>query len=120
MSEGVDATAGLADFRVIDPPRVSPQPVFPNRATLIPLVLLGSIAAGLLACLALSQAFPMVHDTKTLRDTGRPVLGSITRLADRATLARERMATAAFALGIGGLVIAYGAWLTWMTVNPRV
>jgi hypothetical protein len=30
------------------------------------------------------------------------------------------MATAAFALGIGGLVIAYGAWLTWMTVNPRV
>jgi polysaccharide chain length determinant protein (PEP-CTERM system associated) len=120
MSEGVDATAGLADFRVIDPPRVAPQPVFPNRATLIPLLLLGSIAAGLLAALGLSQAFPMVHDTKTLRDTGRPVLGSITRLADRATLARERMATAAFALGLGGLVLAYGAWLTWMTVNPRV
>jgi polysaccharide chain length determinant protein (PEP-CTERM system associated) len=121
MSEGVDATAGLADFRVIDPPRVSPTPVFPNRAVLIPLVLLGSIAAGLLACLALSQAFPMVHDTKTLRDTARrPVLGSITRLADRATLVRERMATAAFAVGIGGLVIAYSAWLTWMSVNPRV
>ena len=33
LSEDVDATR-LAQFRIIDPPRVSPQPVFPNRASL--------------------------------------------------------------------------------------
>jgi polysaccharide chain length determinant protein (PEP-CTERM system associated) len=121
MSEGVDATAGLAEFRVIDPPRVSPTPVFPSRVTLLPLVLLVAVAAGLLVAFALSQAFPTVHDAKSLRDTAqRPVLGTISMLADAAVRHRERMATIMFAVAFGGLLLFYGAWLTWMSVNPRV
>jgi polysaccharide chain length determinant protein (PEP-CTERM system associated) len=121
MSEGVDASAGLAEFRVIDPPRVSPHPVFPSRLTLLPLVLLIAVAAGLLVSFGLSQAFPTVHDARSLRDTaGRPVLGTISMLADAAIRNRERMATVMFAVGLGGLLLFYGAWLTWMSVNPRV
>jgi polysaccharide chain length determinant protein (PEP-CTERM system associated) len=121
MSEGVDATAGLAEFRVIDPPRVSPTPVFPSRLTLLPLVLLVAVAAGLLVSFGLSQAFPTVHDAKSLRDTaGRPVLGTISMLADAAVRHRQRMATIMFAVAFGGLLLFYGAWLTWMSVNPRV
>ena len=39
MAEDVDSTARMADFRIIDPPRVSPKAVFPNRLALVPLVL---------------------------------------------------------------------------------
>jgi polysaccharide chain length determinant protein (PEP-CTERM system associated) len=121
MSEGVDATAGLAEFRVIDPPRVSPQPVFPSRLMLVPLVLLIAVGAGLLVSFALSQAFPTVHDARSLRDTaGRPVLGTISMLADAAVRHRQRFATIMFAVAFGGLLLFYGAWLTWMSVNPRV
>jgi hypothetical protein len=121
MSEGVDAQAGLAEFRVIDPPRVSPRPVFPSRLTLLPLVLLIAVAMGLLISFGLTQAFPTVHDAKSLRDTaGRPVLGTISMLADAAMRNRERMATIMFAVAFGGLLLFYGAWLTWMSVNPRV
>jgi polysaccharide chain length determinant protein (PEP-CTERM system associated) len=121
LSEGVDATAGLAEFRVIDPPRVSSRPVFPSRVTLLPIVLLLAVAAGLLASFALSQAFPTVHDVRVLRDTAqRPVLGTISMLADAAVRNRQRMATIMFAVAFGGLLLFYGAWLTWMSVNPRV
>lgn len=120
MSEGVDATAGLAEFRVIDPPRVSPRPVFPSRAMLLPLVLLAAVAAGLLVAFGLTQVYPTVHDARSLRDTaGRPVLGTISMLADAAIRNRERMATVMFAVGFGGLLLFYGAWLTWMSVNPH-
>jgi polysaccharide chain length determinant protein (PEP-CTERM system associated) len=121
MSEGVDASAGLAEFRVIDPPRVSPKPVFPGRSTLMPIVLLLAMAAGVLVSFALSQLYPTVHDARSLRVTaGRPVLGTISMLADAAVRNRQRFATAMFAVAFGGLLLFYGAWLTWMSVNPRV
>jgi polysaccharide chain length determinant protein (PEP-CTERM system associated) len=121
MSEGVDASAGLAEFRVIDPPRVSPKPVFPGRSTLMPIVLLLAMAAGVLVSFALSQLYPTVHDARSLRETaGRPVLGTISMLADAAVRNRQRFATAMFAVAFGGLLLFYGAWLTWMSVNPRV
>jgi hypothetical protein len=95
--------------------------VFPSRATLLPLVLLVAVGAGLLVAFGLSQAFPTVHDARALRDTAhRPVLGTISMLADAAVRNRERMATIMFAVAFGGLLLFYGAWLTWMSVNPRV
>ena len=121
MSEGVDASSGLAEFRVIDPPRVSSHPVFPSRMTLLPLVLLVAVAAALLVAFGLTQVFPTVHDARSLRETaGRPVLGTISMLADAALRNRERLATAMFAVAFGGLLLFYGAWLTWISVNPRV
>ena len=121
MSEGVDASSGLAEFRVIDPPRVSSHPVFPSRLTLLPLLLLAAVAMGLLVSFGLTQAFPTVHDAKSLRETaGRPVLGTISMLADAAVRNRERLATVMFAVAFGGLLLFYGAWLTWISVNPRV
>ena len=95
-------------------------PVFPSRVTLLPLVLLIAVAAGLLVSFGLSQAFPTVHDLRSLRDTAqRPVLGTISMLADAAMRSRERVATIMFAVAFGGLLLFYGAWLTWMSVNPH-
>jgi uncharacterized protein involved in exopolysaccharide biosynthesis len=55
MSGELDEVSGMADFRLIDPPRVSPQPVSPNRMLLLPLVLLLAVAGGLVAALLASQ-----------------------------------------------------------------
>ena len=66
MAEDVDSTARMADFRLIDPPRVSPKAVFPNRLALVPLVLGLAIAAGLAVALAVSQILPTFHDPEAI------------------------------------------------------
>ena len=58
MTSQMEQTTGVADFRVIDPPRVSPKPVAPNRFLLMPVVLALSLAAGIFASFAYSQVFP--------------------------------------------------------------
>ena len=45
--EDVDSQVSMAEFRVIDPPRISPKAVFPNRLALMPVVLSLALAAGL-------------------------------------------------------------------------
>ena len=57
MSEDVNS-AGFAEFRIIDPPRITPNPVFPNRLSLIPLVMLAALGAGLAASFAMAQRNP--------------------------------------------------------------
>ena len=46
MAEDVDSLARMAEFRIIDPPRISPKAVFPNRLALVPLVLALALAVG--------------------------------------------------------------------------
>ena len=71
ISGDMEATSGVADFRLIDPPRVSPQPVAPNRLLLFPLALLGALGAGLFASFAASQMWPTFFDSRSLRETTR-------------------------------------------------
>ena len=46
MSGELEVASGVADFRLIDPPRVSPKPVSPNRLLLLPLALLAALGGG--------------------------------------------------------------------------
>jgi polysaccharide chain length determinant protein (PEP-CTERM system associated) len=121
MSQDVDANANLAEFRVIDPPRVSPTPVFPNRLALIPVVLLGAIAAGVFAAFAVAQIFPTFDSVRTLRNaTQRPVLGTVSVLASAPMLRRARLMNTAFAGSVAGLILIYGAWIVWLSLATRV
>jgi polysaccharide chain length determinant protein (PEP-CTERM system associated) len=121
MSQDVDANANLAEFRVIDPPRVSPTPVFPNRLALIPVVLLGAIAAGVFAAFAVAQIFPTFDSVRTLRNaTQRPVLGTVSVLASAPMLRRARLMNTAFAGSVAGLILIYGAWIVWLSLTTRV
>jgi polysaccharide chain length determinant protein (PEP-CTERM system associated) len=111
ISEDVDAGARFADFRVIDPPRVSPRPVFPNRVALIPAILIGSLGAGLFVAFALSQVFPTVQSVRALRALSpRPVLGSVSMQLDGARVARERRLNVVFGSALGLLVLANLGW----------
>jgi polysaccharide chain length determinant protein (PEP-CTERM system associated) len=108
LSEEMDSASAIADFRIIDPPRVSPKPVAPNRLMLLPLVLVAALGAGLAASFLVSQVFPTFHDTRTLRELiGRPVLGAVTLLPRPAVRRRRLRSALLFAGGVGSLVGVY-------------
>ncbi len=112
MSEQMGTTTGVADFRMIDPPRVSPTPVAPNRMLFLPLVLIGSLLAGMAVSFVVSQVRPTFIDGRSLSDvTGFPVLGIVSLLHNEASLRQNRRRLVVFFAGLGGLVASYGATL---------
>ncbi len=120
MGKDVQDTGG-AQFRVIDPPRVSPQPVSPNRLALLGVVFALATSAGLFASLLASQMLPTFHDARTLREVAkRPILGMVSMLPSE-TLQRLRRRNAwLFAGGLGGLFAAFTAVFTFALLVGRV
>jgi hypothetical protein len=110
----------MADFRIIDPPRVAPKAVFPNRLALVPLVLGLAIAAGLAVALAVSQILPTFHDPKQLRTTTqRAVLGTISLQSTLPVIRQRRISNTAFAGGLASLLVLYGSWIAWASLAAR-
>ena len=118
MSGNLESAAGLADFRLIDPPRVSPQPVSPNRLMLLPLALLAAVAAGLFTAFAASQIRPVFLDANDLRSrTGLPLLGMVSVVMADADRRRERADRLRFFGAAGGLVLAFGLGLAGLAMT---
>jgi polysaccharide chain length determinant protein (PEP-CTERM system associated) len=105
MSGELEVASGVADFRLIDPPRVSPTPVSPNRLLLLPLAFAVALAAGLFTAFAGSQLRPVFHSAGELRaKVSIPLLGVVSSVSSDATLRRERNGLMRFMVGSGGLV----------------
>jgi polysaccharide chain length determinant protein (PEP-CTERM system associated) len=101
-----------ADFRLIDPPRVSPQPVAPNRMLLLLAALVAALASGFFASFAASQIWPTFFDLRSLREsTQLPVLGSVTMIVGEAQRRRERRGLYGFVAGVLAFLGSYGAGL---------
>ena len=121
ISGEMDATTGVADFRIIDPPRVSDHPVTPNRVALIPLVLLAALGVGVAASFVVSQVFPTFHDPRTLREfAGLPVLGAVSRIKSNVVIQEERRNAWVFFAGLTGLVLFYIGWVAWISLGTRI
>jgi polysaccharide chain length determinant protein (PEP-CTERM system associated) len=117
ISEDVDATTQLANFRIIDPPRVSPKPVFPNRASLAPLALVVALGLGVFTSFALAQLFPTIDSARTLREIAqRPVLGIVSMRSSPVATRRRRVSNIAFGGVLSTLIIVFGAWIAWIGV----
>jgi polysaccharide chain length determinant protein (PEP-CTERM system associated) len=117
MSGELDVASGVADFRLIDPPRVSPKPVSPNRLLLLPLALLVALAAGLFTAFALSQLRPVFNDSDELRaKTGLPLLGVVSAIVGDDDRRRERMSLLRFVGASGSLVGLFVAGLVVLSV----
>jgi polysaccharide chain length determinant protein (PEP-CTERM system associated) len=105
MSGELEVASGVADFRLIDPPRVSPRPVAPNRLLLLPVALLAALGAGLFVAFAASQLRPVYNDADELRTrTGLPLLGVVSFIVSDAERRRERLGLLRFAGASGSLV----------------
>jgi polysaccharide chain length determinant protein (PEP-CTERM system associated) len=117
MSGDLDVASGMADFRLIDPPRVAPQPVFPNRLLLLPLVLLAATAAGLFAAFAGSQVRPVFFHPAELRAKfDLPILGMVSAVVGNAETRRQRIDQLRFFGASGSLLLLFAAGLTIMFI----
>jgi polysaccharide chain length determinant protein (PEP-CTERM system associated) len=120
MSGDLDAAAGLADFRLIDPPRVTPKPVYPNRGALLGMALAAAVGAGLFVAFAASQLRPAFHKASELREKiNLPILGVVSMILSDADRRRERADKARFAVASGALLGAFLVVLVATTIVPK-
>lgn len=120
MTIQLEQSASVADFRIIDPPRVSNKPVAPNRILLLGLVVGASLGAGLFASLAYSQLFPVFHSLKSLRRVlQRPILGAVSMQDGPVVQRKRRRMNFVFFTGLAGLLSAYGAALIFLLFVAR-
>jgi len=110
ISGDMQSVSGVADFRLIDPPRVSPRPVAPNRTLLLPLTLILAIAAGIAVTIAAMELRPTFYDRKSLSDAiSLPILGTVSMVISDLKAKDERKSAILFLGGFGSLVVVYVA-----------
>lgn len=116
MSGELEVASGVAEFRLIDPPRVSPRPVSPNRIALNLGVLFAALAIGAAVALAASQLRPTFSDPDELRlHTGLPLLGVVTLLQADDDRRRQRISLYRYCAASGGLVGLFIAGIVAMS-----
>ena len=109
MSSQMEVSAP-AEFRLIDPPRVTPKPVAPNRVRLFSLALVGSLLAGVAASFAASQFSRRFFDAHALRNaTGLPVLGTVSLIPNDRVKRQERRGLIGFIAAAIAFLGSYGA-----------
>lgn len=117
ISGELDVASGVADFRLIDPPRVSPRPVAPNRLLLLAGAMVASLLAGVFAAFAASQLRPVFHDALELRSRVElPILGVVTRLVTDSDRRFQRTDLLRFGVASGGLIGVFVVGLTVMAI----
>ena len=98
MSGNLESTAGVADFRLIDPPRASPKPAF-----------------------VASQLRAVYYDPATIREVaGLPVLGVVSLIQSDAALQKERADLKRFlgvSAGLVGVFVAGMAVLSLLSAQ---
>ena len=108
ISGEMQSVAGVADFRLIDPPRVSPGPVTPNRTLLFPAILLLALASGIAATFVARELRPAFYDGRALAEaTGLPILGTISMIADNKKTAARRKNRVKFLAAVGAFLGTY-------------
>jgi polysaccharide chain length determinant protein (PEP-CTERM system associated) len=117
LSGDLESSAGVADFRLIDPPRVSPQPVAPNRLLLLLGALVAAMAVGVMVSLGISQLRPVFHDGRALSSaSGLPLLGIVTLVVSDAAKRRERTDLIKFAAASGSLIGCFVLGIAFLSI----
>ena len=112
--------AGVAEFRIIDPPRVTPTPVAPNRLVLVGVLVAASLAAGIAVSFLVSQVWPTFHDGRALREVaGRPLLGIVSLVAGPEFRRMSRRRAWLFAGGMSGLMASYAVAFAVIALAAR-
>ena len=115
MSGVMGSSAGVAEFRVVDPPRVSQKAVWPNRPLILTLAFLTSIAAGLITCFLRDQSTPTFFDARGLRQaTGVPLLGAVSHVLDATVRAKTLRKNLVFSGVTAGYLLLFTGLLVWV------
>lgn len=114
----LDESSQLADFRVVEPPRVSPTSVFPGRLHLALAAVVLALVAGVATALGMDMLYPTVDNTKALEQlSGRPSIGavSLSKTQEWRRLARQDLTR--FASVSGLLICLQAGWLIWVATR---
>ena len=115
----LDQSAQLAEFRVVEPPRVSPKPVRPARWHLALGAMVLSVVAGLAIAVFAETLRPTFDEASGLRRfSGRPIVGTVSRQLPPSALRQRQARAFGFAAAVGLLLIAQVAWVAWIAVKP--
>lgn len=114
----LDQAAQLADFKMVEPTRVDPRAVMPNRQILALASLFIAVAAGLGAAFGLSQLAPSIHAPSELRELGgRPVLGTVSRFVSANDQLARRQQNIKFFSIFGAMVFTHLCWVAWIITH---
>lgn len=120
MSAQMESVAGVADFRLIDPPSVPSKPSAPNRSMLMPIVGVLALIVGAAVTILLDQIRPAFFDSRVLREsTGLPILGSVSVTPNPERARRSRRSRWLFVGGVGSLVSVFGALTVLLVLLSR-
>lgn len=120
ISGDMQSVSGVADFRLVDPPRVSPGAVFPNRPLLLLISLVVSLGGGVAVMFVSKEMRPCIYDRQQLRAaTGLPVLGVVSMIVgDEARRANDRDLRK-LAKVVGGLLAAYSVFVAALVMLTK-
>lgn len=118
LGERLDESSQLADFRVVEPPRVSPTPAFPSRLHLGLLAVVLSVLAGASAAVVADLIWPTFDQQSTLAESiGRPVLGTVSMLVTPARALARRQALLRFSSAFALVMSLQVGWLAWIALG---
>ena len=121
MSGELESTSNVAEFRVIDPPRVSPKPVAPNRILLLPLALLAALGIGTAMAFVMSQVRPVFFDGASLQEaTELPLLGVIELVPSEELRKSEMRSLKRFLGALAGLLCVYIGGIALLSYQSRI
>ena len=107
------------EFRVIDPPVTDADPVAPNRAQLLALVLVVAFGAGAGLAVLLAQLKPVFINRRTLSNvTGLPVLGAVSMSVSPAERKRRLVQASGFGVAVAGLIAAFAVVFLVEVLGP--
>ena len=121
MSGELESTSNVAEFRVIDPPRVSPKPVAPNRILLLPLALLAALGVGTAVAFLMSQMRPVFFDGASLQQaTELPLLGVIELVPSAELRKKEVRSLKRFLGALAGLLCIYVVGILLLSYKSQI
>lgn len=113
----IDQSSQLADFRIVEPPRVAPTPVFPSRKVLAVLAMFASLALAGAAVFGLGRLRPTVDSLAVLQQlSDRPILGSVSLIRGPEQRSRRKRDIYRFA-GVMGVFLALH--VVWVVLIAR-
>ena len=116
----LDESTQLAEFRVVEPPRVSPNPVRPARWHLALAAIVLSFAAGIAAAALAEVLRPTIDEARALRQfSGRAIVGTVSMQALPSAARQRKTSSLVFTAAVSVLLLLQIVWVVWMAANSR-